>query len=313
MSTNTQINTINLPNKTMELLQLIFVSSPLQEKAILQSLGNATKTELDYLDNYLYYCEKNNLTMPYIAECYLLIIEDMMREQLYFLKNKKYRFSTFDEVADSVYFNDEYMNKYMYGLALTTFFWKNHVKIQRFFNDSLPKQMPGKYLEIGPGHGFSFMNAMRMANFDSYTGIDISNSSVQITKDLITHFVPDYEAKADLKVLDFFNCDSLAIGSFSAIVMGEVLEHVERPEAFLLRISELIKKNGFIFLTTCFNSPAIDHIFLWRNSAVLEALIGNSGLTIVESLYLPYQGMTLEQSFERNLSVNVAYILKKTT
>jgi len=94
--------------------------------------------------------------------------------------------------------------------------------------------------------------------------------------------------------------------------LGEVLEHVEQPEVFLRRIAELAKDDAYIFITTCINAPAVDHIYLWRTTDELEEMITASGLTITEPLRLPYEGKTLEESREENLPINVAYVLAKT-
>ena len=95
--------------------------------------------------------------------------------------------------------------------------------------------------------------------------------------------------------------------------MGEVLEHVEQPDVFLRRIAELAKQDAFIFITTCINAPAVDHIYLWRTTDELEEMILANGLEIVEPLRLPYEGKTLEESRELNLPINVAYVLAKAT
>ena len=94
--------------------------------------------------------------------------------------------------------------------------------------------------------------------------------------------------------------------------MGEVLEHVERPDIFLRRIAELATDDAYIFVTTCVNAPAVDHIFLWRTTDELESMIVSNGLSIVEPLRLPYEGKTLEQSVEMDLPINVAYVLAKS-
>ena len=42
-------------------------------------------------------------------------------------------------MAASVYHDRDYMDRYMYGLAITNFLWPNHVAMARFLRESLPK------------------------------------------------------------------------------------------------------------------------------------------------------------------------------
>ncbi|MDB4470720.1 class I SAM-dependent methyltransferase [Deltaproteobacteria bacterium] len=270
-----------------------------------------TKEELDHLDIYLDFCAHRGRNTPYLVQCYLTIVEDTLREQLYFKSNKKYRYNSFAEVAANVYFDEEYMHRYMYGLALTSFLWPNHVGLARFFKETLPQQKKGSYLEVGPGHGYYLMTAMSNCSFDNFLGIDISKASIQQTHDIAEHFHPELKNRFKLKQADFITAEQLEPNSFDAIVMGEVLEHVEQPGSFLLRIAELAKKNAYIYVTTCINAPAIDHIYLWRDTDELEEMIRDNGLSIKHALRLPYDGKSLDESIQEGLAVNVAYALEK--
>lgn len=301
-----------IPTNTTKLVLEIIKNAPLQEKFIQSSLLNINDDEHQSLSEYLHFCKTQGMNVVYMAECYLAIVEDMLREQIYFFKHNEYRYKTFDEVAESVYFNDNYMKKYMYGLALTSFLWPNHTEIHRFFIRNFPTHKTGCYLEVGPGHGYSFLTAMRMGNFQQYVGVDISRSSIELTKQITNFFIPELKSKVRLLELDFLENDCLYPSSLDAIVIGEVLEHVEKPKLFLKKISELIKSDGYIFVTTCINSPAIDHIYLWREPKEVESMIFHSGLKILNSLYLPYHGLTLKEASEKKLTINVAYILSKT-
>jgi cyclopropane fatty-acyl-phospholipid synthase-like methyltransferase len=175
----------------------------------------------------------------------------------------------------------------------------------------LPRDKPGAYLEIGPGHGYYMMTAVLESAFDRFTGVDISEASIAQTRAIIDFFAPEASDQIELRHCDFLDATTLASASFDAIVMGEVLEHVEQPGAFLRRIAELARPDAFIYVTTCINAPAVDHIFLWRSTDELEALFKECGFAIREALRLPYEGRTLEQSVEQALSINVAYILEK--
>jgi hypothetical protein len=109
-----------------ELRDSILGLNPLQSDFLEESLRDVAADELGDLNAYVHFGKSLGLDIPYLATCYDLIVKDTLREQMYFLRHGKYRYSTFDEVAESVYFDDEYMRKYMHGLALTAYLWPNH-------------------------------------------------------------------------------------------------------------------------------------------------------------------------------------------
>jgi len=110
--------------------------------------------------------------------------------------------------------------------------------------------------------------------------------------------------------MDFLSAD-LPPGGFDAIIMGEVLEHVEQPEKFMKQIHRLAKEDAYIFITTCVDAPVVDHIYLFENTKQIADLFMRCGLKIKEELFLPYEGKTLEESFAQRLPVSVAYVLQK--
>jgi SAM-dependent methyltransferase len=259
------------------------------------------------LADYLLFGRAHGGDLAYLADSYLTIVGDTLDEQAYFAENKHYRHSTFAEVADLVYHDAEYMDRYMYGLAISTFLWPNHVEMARFFRRSLPRGRRGRYLEVGPGHGFLLLTAIELGSYDEFVGVDLSASSIAQTSAIVHHFFPDTPVRLEQR--DFLSVDGFAPASFDAIVMGEVLEHVEQPARFLRRIRELAAPGAFLFITTCVNAPAIDHIFLWRSTDELEQLITDCGLAIADPLRLPYEGTTQAESAARELPINVAYVL----
>jgi 2-polyprenyl-3-methyl-5-hydroxy-6-metoxy-1,4-benzoquinol methylase len=309
---NTSSSPILISQNVQALISEIIQNSPLHRKFLEGAIANITKDDLKNLDLYIQFCNKNGLTTEYLSECYMTIVMDTLEEQIYFKKHKKYRNSSFDDVANHVYFDKEYMSKYMYGLAITGYFWPNHTAMYRFFQDTVPKDKGGQYLEIGPGHGSYMMQALNLCRYDDFTGIDISKTSIELTKSILEHFCPDQNGKYHLECMDFLDAD-LPYKKFDAIVMGEVLEHVERPEAFLKRIHEMANKDSYIFITTCVNAPAIDHIYLYNTVAEVEAMFKESGLSIVRPLILPYENKTLKECEDNFLSINVAYALTRLT
>ncbi len=293
------------------LVEAIVDQYPVHQGFIDQAVGGATPEEIDRLAGYLRFCMAKGLSLDYLAESYLTILGDTLDEQLYFRDHGTYRHSTFAEVAASVYHDRDYMDRYMYGLAITNFLWPNHVSMSRFLRRTLPRDRSGRYLEVGPGHGFLLLSAIEIGAFDDYLAVDLSAASVQQTRTIVENFHPDAPARVEMR--DFLEADDLTADSFDAIVMGEVLEHVEQPEVFLSRIADLAKDDAYVFITTCINAPAVDHIYLWRTTDELEEMITASGLRIVEPLRLPYEGKSLEESRTLRLPINVAYVLAKAS
>lgn len=309
----TGITNKDLPFNVARLLDIILEENPMHKSFLKNALKQANDNELEMLSDYLNFCEKNGHELNYIAESYLTFVADTLREQIYFMKHKEYRHKSYADVAGHVYQDNDYMDKYMYGLAITSFFWPIHLEMGRLFVDTLPRNKSGRYLEIGPGHGYYMMKAMQLCSFDDYLGIDISEASIKQTQAIIDHFKPEFKNKFDLRKIDFLEAEGLEKGSFDAIVMGEVLEHVEQPEVFLKRISDLANDDAYIYVTTCINAPAIDHIYLWRTTGEIEKMIESCNLKIKTALRLPYEGKTMGEAEKENLSVNVAYILEKAS
>ena len=170
---------------------------------------------------------------------------------------------------------------------------------------------PAATSRSGPGTASCCSPPSRSAASTTLLAVDLSAASVEQTQTIVDHFHPDAPARVEER--DFLEAADLEPGSFDAIVMGEVLEHVEQPDVFLRRIAELAKDDAYIFITTCINAPAVDHIYLWRTTDELEEMItATTGSSIVEPLRLPYEGKTLEESREQNLPINVAYVLAKS-
>ena len=293
------------------LLAAIAERHPLHKPFLDRALAYLTAGEVERLDLILAYLLEKGRALAYVVDCYMTVLEDMTSEQMYFFRHGEYRHKTYAEVADSVYDNPDYMDRYMYGLALTAFLWPNHVEIARFFERTLPTGRRGRYLEVGPGHGYFMAIAATRGAFDELVGIDISAASIAQTRAMLERFAPEAAARADLRVGDFHAATELEPESFDAAVMGEVIEHVEDAPGFLRRLHELVRDDAYVCVTTGINAPAIDHLYLWRTTDELEAMIAECGFRIRESLHLPYEGRTLEQSRKQKLPIRVAYVLEK--
>jgi 2-polyprenyl-3-methyl-5-hydroxy-6-metoxy-1,4-benzoquinol methylase len=310
----TWVKRMNLENDfkglVSEMVACVAAENPMHKKNLELALARISAEESEQLGRYIAYCINSGLSIPYLVESYLTLVYDTLKEQIYFQKHGKYRHSCYEDVANDVYLNEQYMAKYMYGLALALYLWPGLLEIFRFFSRTLPRDKRGRYLEVGPGPGTNMMFAMQMTSYDSFYGIDISETSIKMTKSIIEYSLPKARAAYELERNDFLSA-APPHDKYACIVMGEVLEHVEQPSLFLRKITEMARDDAFIFVTTCINTPAIDHIYLFESTEQVAQMIRDSGLRIQNELVLPYEGMSLENCMKERLPVNVAYVLAK--
>ncbi len=290
-----------------EFVEKLIRAIPMQARSIDAALRELTPDELSGLQAYVLFCTSEGVSVDDLVTAYQTITQDTLTEQIHFKRAGHYRHSTFAEVAETVYFNPAYMSRYMYGLALTLYLWPNHRQMARFFERSIQHRKGDRYLEIGPGHGVFFRTAIRKSSYRHYLGVDISPTSLELTRRLVAAET-DLTGLWDLQLADFLEQDDLQPG-FDAVVMGEVLEHVETPLAFLTRIRELAKPGAFIFVTTAVNAPAVDHIFLFSSVDDVVALCRAASLEVVEIEAPPYMGCTMEETVRLRLPINVALVL----
>lgn len=262
------------------------------------------------LSNLIRYYINNNIDLNYQSESYLTMLNDTMKETNFFAQNGHYRYSSFNEVKDKVYFNTDYMKKYMVGLALSSYIWLAHIKIRKFFTEYIDNIKSGKnYLEIGPGHGEFFTRAVKSRKFTNYLGVDLSPTSIELTKDMVSYQVGELAKCCNFLCEDFFSFkpDKNA----DLIVIGEVLEHVENPLLFLKKSREILSENGEIFATIPINAPAIDHIYLFSHPDDVENLAKDANLKIKQSEYCIANNYSLEKALKFKSAVTMCVVLEK--
>ena len=59
-----------------------------------------------------------------------------------------------------------------------------------------------------------------------------------------------------------------------------MLEHLDKPVEILKKLSDLLADNGVLWLTTPTNSPALDHVYLFRSKEDVTDLIKLSGFNV---------------------------------
>jgi len=292
------------------LVERIAADSPMQGRSLPTAVAALQSVEANELEHYLAFGAGVGWGTERMAQAYVTIANDTLREQIYFQRNGRYRHDRFESVAKHVYFDDDYMARYMYGLALTLFLWPNHLQIFRHFQRSLAGAKGGSYLEIGPGHGAFFRQAILHGGFTNCIGVDISPTSLDMTRRVLESLGAPSSVSWKLIEADLLAATDLG-GSYDAIVMGEVLEHVEQPGRFLERIRDLAMPGALLYVTTAVNAPAIDHIYLFRTVQEVEDLACAAGLVLRDTFATPYVGCTMDETVQRRLPINVALVLTR--
>lgn len=298
--------------ETDKIIKMVLDKKPMHSKYLKLSLLELTENEKIEIEDYIKYLLSTGLDREYIAQSYLMIVDELFSEEIYFRKTGKYRYSKLSQIENMVYHDDTYMNKYMIGLAITTYFWINHIKLKRFFKKCMINfsKKNGIYCEIGPGHGIYFIEVLKNCNFEKYVGIDISSTSISLTNKIVNSGYFGNFDNVQLLQADFLNINNLE--QVNILVMGEVIEHVEDPGQFLRKSYEVTSDNSLIFLTTCINAPAIDHLYNPGSVEKLEELFKLHSFDIEDRCIISRAGTTLSESVEKKLPINVAYLLKKT-
>lgn len=241
------------------------------------------------------------------ARSYNRMCMDFLKEQIRFKKTGKYLIADAAVAQDEVYGRPDVMRYYMVGLLLSYMFWPNHYAMVRFLDDHLKGRTIHKYLEIAPGHGLFTAHAIRRTPGLHGTLVDISPTALEVSKSILEAF--DVDTKR-LRIIegDFLKVD-LEDSGFDFISMGEILEHVNEADVLLARAARVLAPDGAIFMTTCANCPALDHVYRFHNVNEIRELIASAGLKIESEMARPAEPFP-EEAWERELvTINYCCIL----
>lgn len=247
------------------------------------------------------------------VKAYVTICIEFLKLQRQLEKTKSYLYGTEAETLDAVYKNkDLFCGYYLEGLLLTQALWPNHFMLMQNFHDAfLPTLSPEtKVLEVGTGMGLYLRYMLKSAAALNYTGLDISPYSI----DFAQRFVSDVQTgKSQLEFTQASVTDPEGLrfqsNEFGSLIMGEVLEHIEKPLEALRELIRVTKSGGHLFLTTVVFAAAIDHIYLFHNAGEVLQLCTKAGWEIDKTWVYPiYDSDTPDMS---DRPMNVALLLRK--
>jgi 2-polyprenyl-3-methyl-5-hydroxy-6-metoxy-1,4-benzoquinol methylase len=293
------------------ILDLVSAGNPLQRKRIARFHAGqgseywefAEDLSLKLNESFL----RDDVARAEAARAYNRMCMDILREQIRFKKTGSYLLGSANEANASVYSQPHIMRYYIVGLLLSYLFWPNHFRMFQFFRRHVATRRTGRCLEVGVGHGLFTAEVMRQNPRVEVTVVDISDTSLTLAREMLDAFDLD---PADVRFVhgDYLTSD-LGTDNYDLLVMGEVLEHVDDAPDFLRRAKELIHPTGRIFMSTCANCPAVDHVYHFHNVAEIRALIEEAGLSILDEEKLPAEPLPEEDWEKELLTINYAAIL----
>ena len=256
------------------------------------------------------YFQNKNLSATNVVDSYLSMINDMRKEGLYFYKNGKYRCSNQSEAYEYVYSLPNVMTYYMHALLISQILWKHHFNIFIYFQSQIKELFKNKkelsILDIGPGHGFfSYIVKNEFKDFNAIDIVDISETSLNMTKEILG----EENGKIQYNLQDIFDYNDTV--KYDFIIIGEVIEHLDKPQEILKKISNLLTEDGMVWITTPTNSPAIDHVYLFNSKEEVYQLMNASNLEVIETCNYLSEDVTEEFATKHKITDLVGLFCKR--
>ncbi len=298
-----------------KIVKLVIDNSHLQKIKILNFHKKVDKVYFEraeeFSKDFQQYLNMQNTSLDTATKAYLKMCADMMISHLYFYKHNKYPLSEQKDAFEKVYDNANEMKSYVYGIAVSQFLWSTHYAMYSFFIQEIQKKDLDikNYLEIGCGHGlFLFEAIKRFKDKTNFEIVDISKTSIEITKSIINYLVHD-KININYKLQDIlkYKFDK----KFDFIEMGEVLEHVDTPGVLLQSIYKILSKNGKLFMSTCVDCPTIDHVYHFKSVKDIEEMIEKAGFKIDNKQILPVEDLPMNEIIKRKITINYCALLSK--
>lgn len=268
------------------LRRLVAERSPLQRKALaglpLDDPDYARRAE-SFAQGLGRLLEDCGLGLEDATDAYLELCAELFRHMAAFRRNGAYDCPDAAEAARRVYHRPERMRRYLLGLAVSQFLWPNHYSLLDFFLRCLQSlQPPRSVLEIGPGHGLYLAETLRAFPAAQAEAVDLSPAALDLARRALEAWTPG--ARCDFRLADAAGSTT---AGFDLAVMGEVLEHVDDPRALLAAAGRSLAPGGRLFVTTCANCPAPDHVYLFHDPGDIRRTLTGAGFAILEEIVLP--------------------------
>jgi 2-polyprenyl-3-methyl-5-hydroxy-6-metoxy-1,4-benzoquinol methylase len=219
---------------------------------------------------------------PKTIDGYKAFVADVNRSQMKYEKTEAYMNASYEEVFKNVYDNAEFMERYHWGVYITTFAWEHHLELHKYFNENFLDLLPDKELQaidLGTGSGiWSMFIADRNRKWKT-TGIDISEKSVALTQKFIecNHFSENITIQSG----DALSYKTDELNDFG--VSCFLIEHLENPINLLKNLYQNLKPGAYAFVTAALTAAEIDHIFEIKKESDLIVMAEDAGFRVMSS------------------------------
>jgi len=269
---------------TEQLIETLKQEAPLYAPQIVQcyqnnkdSFSNLSEKMLTWGINYLGDELWKNLIKGYCA-----FVSNVNRSQMQYEIKGCYEHSSYQEVYDKVYNNQIFMEKYHWGVYLTTFAWEHHLKLYEYFVQqfiNIIPESPKSAIDLGSGSGvWSLLLAENFSEL-SITAIDISETSVQHAKDLTSKNNMDNQVNIVLGDALLYKLNSQSEIGISCFL----IEHLETPNELLENLASNLVEGGYAFVTAALSAAEIDHIFEIKYESQLILMAEKAGFRVISS------------------------------
>jgi 2-polyprenyl-3-methyl-5-hydroxy-6-metoxy-1,4-benzoquinol methylase len=216
-----------------------------------------------------------------VVDGYASFTLEVNRSQQSYERRGAYEFSSFAEANARVYQQAEYMRDYYWGVFAILFCWSHYVELMEFFLNSFVRRLvPGRLIEIAPGHGaWGLLTIASNADL-TLEGWDISPTSLEMA--------PRMAAGAGLAERASYrlgDATELSHGEaeYDAAICSFMLEHLEDPSGFLASLAPALKPGALAYVSLALTASQTDHIYEFKRESEGILLAEAAGFELLET------------------------------
>ena len=238
---------------------------------------------------------------------YVRFALDATKLQKRFEVERQYIAKTYEEAANAVYHNQEYMiGLYLPGILFSHFLWPHHYAQLEWFHETFAplvrESTDKRFYDVGVGTGFYGRQVLAAIADTVVTGVDISRFSLEFSKWHIDRF----GLSQTWNPLRQNILEPPALEPRPFFMSVEVLEHLEDPLSFIKGLRKLLAKGGYGFITAAINAPNEDHIYLYTKCSEVVDQLAEGGFEVVEQ----FEAIAYEPRADEPVPALGAFIVK---